>query len=283
MILIYFYIKIEASLEVGEDYMIDLHTHILAGVDDDFTTINESLEMIKQAHRRKVRDIVLTPRYIRGSKYAFNNAEKKKIFNRLKRELNRQNIKVNIYLGNEVYIDEQIPHLLKSNEIMTINNSKYLLIKLPNNSKVYNIKAIINSIRKEGIIPIIAHPERAFSYYKDYEFFKDLLDQGVLFQIDVASIFGENGKEARLMAKYFLKKNMAHFIATNTKYSYNYYYDYYEYLKAKLHRIIRDDEYIKELLFTNPKNVLDDARIDTHEVKITYLESLKEKIKELKK
>ena len=110
--------------------MIDLHSHILYGIDDGSKSLETSLEILSIAYTGGVTDIVVTPHYIKDSKYQANNTKKLELLNNLKQELKIRNININLYLGNEVYITEGIPELIKT-DISTINNSKYLLMEFP--------------------------------------------------------------------------------------------------------------------------------------------------------
>ena len=103
--------------------MKDLHSHILYGIDDGSKTLDESIAILRQAYNNGVTDIVLTPHYIKNSKYNATNQEKRKILRELKKELVNNNININLYLGNEVYITDESISLRK--EISTINNSRY--------------------------------------------------------------------------------------------------------------------------------------------------------------
>ena len=136
--------------------MKDIHSHILPGIDDGARNVEESIKLLEKFYDNGVTDIILTPHYIYNSNYNSNNKEKMLLLNEVKKKYK----KINLYLGNEVYISDNIPELIKQNEIFTLNNSKYLLIELPMNSEIKNLDSIIFDIMRNGIIPIIAHPER---------------------------------------------------------------------------------------------------------------------------
>ena len=131
----------------------DLHSHYLYGIDDGSKSIEESISLIKKAYEEGTTSIILTPHYIRKSKYNANNEVKLERFNKLKEELKKQNINVNLYLGNEVFISSQILRLIEENEIYTLNNSRYVLIEFGLSQILYEAKDIIYELVRKGYIP----------------------------------------------------------------------------------------------------------------------------------
>lgn len=237
--------------------MKDLHTHILYDIDDGSNSLEESLEILKQASLNGVTDIVLTPHYVKGSKYSADNAQKKKLFNELKKWVDISSININIYLGNEVYITED--SLSLSKEISTINNSRYILIELPLNTKYNLIFESLNKLKKKNLIPIIAHPERYMAYYEDYDFFNNLRKIGCLLQGNIGSIYGNYGKKSKKMIIYMLENNMLDFLASDIHHSNNIIYD--KDIKRDIFKIVKDKEVVEKLLNTNAEKVLNDIDI----------------------
>ena len=111
--------------------MIDIHSHLLYGIDDGSRSIVESAYIIKSLSEIGYTDIILTPHFINGSSYMSTRENNLDLLDRLKVELVKHQIPVNLYLGNEIYIDSEIANLLKNNIISSLNDSKYLLIELP--------------------------------------------------------------------------------------------------------------------------------------------------------
>ena len=92
--------------------MVDLHSHILYGIDDGSKTLEESLEILNNAYTGGVTDIVVTPHFIKDSKYKANNKKKRELLDSLVKELKKNHIPLHLYLGNEVFIDEGLSKLL---------------------------------------------------------------------------------------------------------------------------------------------------------------------------
>ena len=238
--------------------MIDLHSHILYGIDDGSKTIEESLEILDKAFAGGVTDIVVTPHYIKDSKYKANNNEKMQLLNHLKEELKKRNININLYLGNEVYIDEGIPELIQS-DISTINGSNYLLMEFPLGSKSLIIDEVIDELQENGIVPIIAHPERYLSYYKDYDFFYDLKERGCYLQGNIGSIYGHYGRKTKKMMKGLLKRNLIDFFGSDIHHPHQ---DFYEHnFRKDLQKIVKDDKIVEDLLTNNAKKVIENRKL----------------------
>ena len=238
--------------------MKDLHTHILYGIDDGAKTLAESLEILKKASINGVTDIILTPHYIKNSIYNANNKEKDNLLTNLKKELIKNKININLYLGNEVYLDEDIPNLLNK-DIKTINDSRYILIELPITNKSPILNEVLYNIKQANLIPIIAHPERYLRYYKDYNFYNELINQGCLLQANIGSLYGIYGRRSKKMFKELLKRKMIHFIASDIHHANNNLYD--KNMKKDLIKIVKDDKIVEDLLINNISRVLKDEQI----------------------
>ena len=241
--------------------MIDLHCHILYGIDDGSKTIYESIELIKKAYSNGVTDISFSPHYILGSSYNANNKKKKNILKEIQKEIEKQNIKVNLYYGNEVFVENNMLELLEKSEISTINNSKYLLFELPMNNRYNGIYNLIFELKSKGIQPIIAHPERYSYIQNDPTLMIKLLEQGVLFQSNIGSFYGYYGKTVEKTAKLLLKHNMISFICSDIHHTKDNFYENIDNVKDILRKYVSNDK-IDELFYKNAKKVLNNDDID---------------------
>ncbi len=233
------------------DKIVDIHTHILPGVDDGAKTMEESLKIIEYLSKSGVTDIVLTSHYINNTKYNANEKNRKRIFKELKKRLNNDEIK--LYLGNEVYLCEDIINLLESKEIVTLNDTKYILIELPLTGYLNNLSNILCELTSYGFTPIIAHPERYHFLQKHNKRIRELLEFNCLLQCNVDSITGKYGKKAKKLMKWMLKHDLVQFVATDThSVGKN---KKLEKSFKKLRKIVGEKEFI-ELTSTNPLNIL---------------------------
>lgn len=236
--------------------IIDIHTHILPGIDDGAKDIEESIEIINYLYKNGITDIVLTSHYIKDTKYRYNQIARENLFNNLVEKLN--NSSINLYLGNEVYLTDDVIDLLEQHEISTINKTKYMLIELPLTNYVANLQNILCELNDYGIIPIIAHPERYEFLQKNYKRVRELLEFNCLLQCNVDSIIGKYGTKAKKTMKWLLKKDLVSFVATDTHYVGN----DEELQKAykKLKKKVGLNKF-NELTQINPKKVLENQNI----------------------
>ena len=146
--------------------MIDIHTHILYDVDDGSNHLQESIDLLEKATENNITDIILTPHYIQNTKFNVNNKEKQKRLTQLKKELKKQNIQINLYLGNEIYIHENIIETLNK-EAMTLNNSRYILIELPKNGNYPFLNEVLYTLKNHNLILHEDH-DHTLIHHSDY-------------------------------------------------------------------------------------------------------------------
>ncbi len=195
--------------------MKDLHTHLLYGIDDGSKNLAESLQSLQSLASSGVTELVFTPHYIENSKYMCNVSKKKKLFQKIKSEMKKQNINIKVYMGNEIYYSENILKLLKEKEISSINDSRYLLIELPVLNCPNSIKNVFSELIHNGYKIVLAHPERYCYVMDDITFLDDLIKMGVLMQSNYTSLYGRYGKKSEATLKKLLKKGYISFLCSD--------------------------------------------------------------------
>ena len=242
--------------------MIDIHTHLLNNVDDGSRDVIESLTSLKLAEEAGFTDIILTPHYIED--YYENNIEtiKPKI-EELKSKLYDNNILIKLYQGNEVYISDNIGNLIKNNVVSRLARSRYILVELPQKNKLLTLDNLIVQIKTAGCVPVLAHPERYLFVQQHPNIIADLISKGVLMQCNYGSIIGQYGKEANKTIVKLLKNNMVHFLATDT-HRQGFIYGHFYKVERELLKCI-DNEKIKQLTTTNPRNIIENNSIEIEE------------------
>ena len=188
--------------------MIDIHCHILYGIDDGARTKQEAIDLLKQQKELGFNEIVLTPHYIENTEFEATIEKKEELIKELEEETD-----VKLYIGNEVYFSDKTINLL--DKVSTLNNSKYLLIELPMSSKIKDLEEMIFDLTVNKIVPIIAHPERYSYVQDDIKYLDHLKELGVLFQVNYGSLIGKYGKKCEKTAKKLLKKNYISFMGTD--------------------------------------------------------------------
>ena len=203
--------------------MKDIHSHILCSIDDGAESIKESINIIKNAIKNGYTDIILTPHYRKKQGFVANNKIKKELFNNLKEELKKNNLKINLYLGNEITVDEDLYYYLDTNQILSLNDSKYLLLELPFTGRLNYLDNLFDDLIADGYLIIIPHPER----YMDYKE-KDYIEwnkKGILFQGNIESLFGGYGKKAQEKLENLLKLHLISFMGSDIHKDYHDAYD----------------------------------------------------------
>jgi len=194
--------------------MIDVHLHILPGVDDGPATLADALSLARSLVQEGVQVAVATPHY--NDEYPQLPA--REIIERvgdLQRELDRYAIPLRLLAGHEALIQPGVAADVQSGRIATLNGSRYLLLELWNSSWMPETERVIFELRVLGIVPLLAHPERYFAIQQDSNRLKALIEQGVLAQLTAGSLIGMQGKTARKCAEALLKRGLVHCIASD--------------------------------------------------------------------
>ena len=184
--------------------MIDMHSHIIYGVDDGSKNKEMTLEMLKLSIECGVKKIVATPHYMKG-RFNVEYGEIKDKINELRQMVSEEKLDIEIYCGQEVYYRENILEYYEEGAIGTINDSRYMLIELP--MREFDVNNVIDNLYEltlKGIVPIIAHPERYIPFIKKPSLINDFIKEGYLFQLNAGSIVGDFGKEVKKLALNYL-------------------------------------------------------------------------------
>lgn len=255
--------------------MIDFHTHILPNIDDGSQSVEETFNLIKEAEKSGFEKIISTSHYIEGY-YEVGNREREVWIDSLNKKLAEENIKVNLYMANEIYITENIIKLLEEKKATTINNTNYVLYEMPLNTKPLNLYDMLFEMQRYKLVPILAHPERYLFVQKEPELIYELIEKGVLMQVNYGSFIGQYGTKAQIIAKKLLENDMIHFLGSDV-HRQNTIYPKIPKILDEL-KILVGEEKIKEITEVNPEKVLNNKRIEISEPKHFKL-SIKELIK----
>lgn len=195
--------------------MIDIHTHILPDIDDGAQTIEESIEMLKRAAEEGVKTIAATP-HVLDVPSESDWQRVNDTFNCVKQTLIWEKIDIDIILGAELFISPDLPRMIKENRELTINNgNKYVLLELPIQEIPSFTEQTIFELLLQGIVPIIAHPERYFEIQKNPNRLLDLVKRGVLTQVNCGSLMGRYGRKVQRTAKNLLSCNLVHMMGSD--------------------------------------------------------------------
>lgn len=259
--------------------MIDFHTHIIPNIDDGSKSVEETFNLVKEAKLAGFHKIISTSHYIEEY-YEVENSERRVWINALNEKFKEQNIGIELYLGNEIYLTENIIKLLEDDKASTINDTSYVLFEMPLNAKPLNIYDMVFEMMQNKLVPILAHPERYSFIQKDPEMVYELIQKGVLMQCNFGSFVGQYGTKAEIIAKTLLLNDMVHLLGSDV-HKQNTVYPKMPEIISELRRMV-GEERLEELTEINPELVLNNKRISISEpkhIKFSFKEILKMNLK----
>lgn len=195
--------------------MIDLHTHILPGLDDGSRDIEETLVMLQMAAKDGVEILAATPHVITGD-YHSEREDILQAVAALNQEIERAHIPVQVVPGAEIRLEPDLPQRQSRGELMTINDTgRYLLVELPTAYIPDYTERVLYDLQLQGITPIIAHPERNIGFNNHPDMLVELVSRGILLQITTGSITGLFGKNTQKTTLKLIQEGCVHIIATD--------------------------------------------------------------------
>lgn len=196
--------------------MMDLHCHILPGVDDGSATEAESCMMARLAADSGVTAIAATPHCnVPGQFRNYSSRELRQRFSRLEELLRQNHIPLKLYTGMEVYVTAEVPQLIRQNRLLTLGGSRYLLVEFGFDEPRRFAQQMLSAIQKEGLTPVVAHPERYRFVQAERECLLDWVDQGYVIQINKGSLFGMFGRGAARISNWCLGEGCVHLIGSD--------------------------------------------------------------------
>ncbi len=190
--------------------MIDIHTHIIPLVDDGSKSLEESLMLLRDSVEQGITDIICTPHH--NVSYSSNLEKLQKRFEELKQKVSEVGIPIKLYLGQEIFVDDDIKEKLKNKKVLTLNNSKYVLLEFDCSTQC-DIEEVVYELRTLGYIPIIAHVERY--PYVDLQTVFDIRKIGGLIQVNADSIVGKNKRYFGRRVKKMLNNGSVDIISSD--------------------------------------------------------------------
>jgi protein-tyrosine phosphatase len=194
--------------------MIDLHAHILHGMDDGPGDMETSLRMLKAAAEDGITKIVATPHYVTGAN-RYDKDGLKCTFDQLADTARLSGLEIELLLGNELFMDEYIIGALNAGQCFTIAGTRYVLVELPLYRVPPYTERVLYDFINNGYKPILAHPERYAGVQADPNTLKAYIDMGCMVQLNATSINGAGGCRLQQVSRLLLEHNMAHIIASD--------------------------------------------------------------------
>ena len=235
--------------------MVDIHSHILYGLDDGAQTLEQSVEMIEMAASNGTTDIVATPHA--NSEFAF---QPELIRDRLAQLAATAPAGIRIYSGCDFHLQyENIQGALREPAKYTINGKNYLLVEFSDLLIFHTTSDIFYQLRSAGMLPVITHPERNWLLQQRLDQLEEWVADGCYLQVTGQSLLGRFGRHAREYAEKLMRRGLVHFIASdahdvkdrtpNLRDAYAYVADRYGPRRAQ------------QLFVTNPRAAIEGERI----------------------
>lgn len=194
---------------------IDIHSHLLPGIDDGAKDLDNSIELIQKMSSYGIKNFITTP-HILGSLYPNTPEIIKSKLKEVKSELIKRGITdISIEAAAEYMMDEEFSIILEKGELLTLKDN-LVLVEMSYFSPPNNLFDILFQLGLKGYKPILAHPERYNSYHKNFRIYQKLKNAGCLFQLNLLSLTANYGKEVQKTTERLLKENMYDFVGTDT-------------------------------------------------------------------
>lgn len=195
--------------------MIDLHCHILPGLDDGPATMDESVAMCRVAAADGITTIVATPHYQPG-KYVYTEEQFNGKLDALRRRLRSEELGVRVLPGAEVGISPELLQNLSKHRFLTVNaNARYFMAEFLHDMVPPRWLEFLSPLNLSGKVPILAHPERSRWFASHGDDLARFVDYGGLVQITSGSLLGDAGSDVRDFTVTLLKRNLVHIIASD--------------------------------------------------------------------
>jgi protein-tyrosine phosphatase len=195
--------------------IVDVHCHVLPGVDDGAPDVEAALDFLRAAQAGGTRAIVATPHQHPG-RYP-NAAATLRAAHALllaARDATGEELP-EVLLGAEVHLDHDLPERVEAEELLTLAGGPYLLLELPDQFAWPHVEDTIWRLRLSGRVPVIAHPERCGPVLREPARLRRLVELGCLVQVTGSSVAGVFGGPCRAQTEAFLRQGLVHVVASD--------------------------------------------------------------------
>ena len=195
--------------------LVDIHNHILPGIDDGAKTVDDSLELLKGFSEFGMTNFICTP-HIMHNHYDNTPNTINKAYDKLSRELDKNGLKdTKIQCAAEHMIDDNFENILENEKTMPLQND-FLLVEMSFLQPSLNFDVSIEKIAQHRYFPILAHPERYMYYHGKYGKYPSMKTKGILFQLNLLSLTTDSyGPEVVKVADKLLEDDLIDFVGTD--------------------------------------------------------------------
>ncbi|HET8885496.1 MAG TPA: CpsB/CapC family capsule biosynthesis tyrosine phosphatase [Salinimicrobium sp.] len=200
-------------IDALQDY-VDIHNHILPGIDDGAKDLNDSLNIIKGLSDLGITNFIATP-HIMNDYYGNNNQSIETAFSLLKEQLEKEGRNISLRYAAEYMMDPKFELLLKEKNLLSLSRN-YVLMEMSYFQAPLNLDEVIFETFTKGYLPVLAHPERYVFFHPKFHRYTKIKSKGVFFQLNALSLTDHYGPSTRKAALKLLESGMIDFLATDT-------------------------------------------------------------------
>lgn len=194
---------------------VDVHCHLLPGIDDGSKNMEMTMKMIKIAYEEGIRHMITTPHYHPRRGEADADVIDG-IFGQTRSMIRAVYPDMEIYEGNEIYYRQDAKNMLKTGQLLTLAGSDYVLVEFSLSSgEADEMLDAVRELQMAGYLPVIAHIERYDRVLGDLQSVEDLVEAGAYIQVNAGSVTGEAGGSTKRFAKKLIKENLVHFVGSD--------------------------------------------------------------------
>ena len=195
------------------DINVDMHSHLVPGIDDGVRTLDESLVAIDHLQNLGYQKLITTP-HINYDYYPNTRDGILKAFEPVQEELIKRGVNLKMDVAAEYFVDEHFFSLLQKKEIMTMKGN-HILIEFPFMHEPSNVQHVLFDLQSNGYIPIVAHFERYLYWHNNFEMVHQLKEWGAQIQMNLNSISGHYSKEIKIQAEKMIKAGVIDFLGSD--------------------------------------------------------------------
>ena len=195
------------------DGHIDIHSHLLPGIDDGARTFEDSLRLTQALQALGVTEIITTPHIIQ---HVWDNTHEQIVTNKnaTVQQLQQNDLKLPFQAAAEYLMDNQFVKLFQSNDLLTLKDN-YVLVEMSYINAPIQLYSILFDLQVAGYIPVLAHPERYLFYHNNFNEYVKLKRAGCLFQLNLLAVVGYYGAEITKIAEQLLAKGMYTYVGSD--------------------------------------------------------------------
>lgn len=192
---------------------VDMHSHLIPAIDDGAGDLDDSLQMIRRFAELGYRKLITTP-HVMSDFYKNDPNTIKSGLQTVQQRLDQEGISIELEAAAEYYLDENLEDLIEKDQLLTFGD-KHLLFELPFISEPPNFKSIVFELQTRGYKPILAHPERYGYWYREFDKYRELADQGVYLQLNMLSLIGHYSPQTQKIAEQLVEEDLISFLGSD--------------------------------------------------------------------